>query len=177
MNRTMNKKLLKLIFAALFAALICVSTMVIQIPSPMNGYVNLGDCFVLISGWLLGPLYGFFSAGLGSAMADIFTGYAHYAPGTFVIKGLVAVVGAVIPMCLMPSHRKIGRIIGSVSGEIVMVAGYFGYACLLLGKGLAAASSIPGNLVQGVVGAAAAIILIEILERSKISDKLVNSLN
>ena len=28
--------------------------MVVQIPSPMNGYVNLGDCFVLLSGWLLG---------------------------------------------------------------------------------------------------------------------------
>ena len=40
-----------------------------------------------------------------------------------------------------------------------MVAGYFGYACLLLQKGLAAAASIPGNLVQGGVGIAAATVV------------------
>ena len=40
------------------AALVYVATSIIQIPSPVNGYVNLGDCFVLLSGWLLGPWYG-----------------------------------------------------------------------------------------------------------------------
>ena len=51
-----NKAIRTLVLAALFAALTCVATMVIQIPSPMNGYVNLGDCFVLLAGWVLGPL-------------------------------------------------------------------------------------------------------------------------
>ena len=37
------KKTLKLVMAAMFCALSCVATMVIRIPSPMNGYVNLGD--------------------------------------------------------------------------------------------------------------------------------------
>ena len=50
-----DKKIRKLVLAALLAALVCVATMVVQIPSPMQGYVNLGDCFVLLSGWLLGP--------------------------------------------------------------------------------------------------------------------------
>jgi len=54
-----DKKIRKLVLAALLAALVCVATMVVQIPSPMQGYVNLGDCFVLLSGWLLGPWYGF----------------------------------------------------------------------------------------------------------------------
>ena len=53
-----DKKIRKLVLAALLAALVCVATMVVQIPSPMQGYVNLGDCFVLLSGWLLGPWYG-----------------------------------------------------------------------------------------------------------------------
>ena len=48
-------KVKKLVFSALMAALVYAATMMIQIPSPMNGYVNLGDCFVLLSGWLLGP--------------------------------------------------------------------------------------------------------------------------
>ena len=42
-----EKKIRKLVLAALLAALVCVATMVVQIPSPMQGYVNLGDC----AGW------------------------------------------------------------------------------------------------------------------------------
>ena len=37
-----DMKLRKLVLAALFAALCTVMTMVIQVPSPMQGYVNLG---------------------------------------------------------------------------------------------------------------------------------------
>ena len=59
----------------MLAALVCVATMVIKIPSPLNGYINLGDCIVLLSGWLLSPVYGFMAAGLGSALADLFAGY------------------------------------------------------------------------------------------------------
>ena len=66
-----DKKVQKLVVSALMAALTYVATMVVQIPSPMNGYVNLGDCFVLLSGWLLGPWYGGAAAGIqqkGAAM-------------------------------------------------------------------------------------------------------------
>ncbi len=48
-------KIRKMVLAALMAALTYVATMVVQIPSPMQGFVNLGDCFVLLSGWILGP--------------------------------------------------------------------------------------------------------------------------
>ena len=40
----------KLVLAALMAALTYVATSIVQIPSPMQGYVNLGDCIVLLSG-------------------------------------------------------------------------------------------------------------------------------
>ena len=39
-----DKKLHRLVLAALFTALTTVMTMVIQVPSPMQGYVNLGGC-------------------------------------------------------------------------------------------------------------------------------------
>lgn len=105
-----DKKIRKLVLAALLAALVCVATMVVQIPSPMQGYVNLGDCFVLLSGWLLGPWYGFAAGGIGSMLADIFLGYAHYAPGTLVIKGVMALVAALMyedgPHCDLPHRRR-----------------------------------------------------------------------
>ena len=39
-----HDKLLKLVLAAIFAALTCVATMLIHLPMPAtNGYINLGD--------------------------------------------------------------------------------------------------------------------------------------
>ena len=91
-----NQKVRKLVLSALMAALVYVATSIIQIPSPVNGYVNLGDCFVLLSGWLLGPWYGAAAAGIGSMLVDLLSGYGHYVPGTLIIKGLDALVAALI---------------------------------------------------------------------------------
>ncbi|MBQ3935440.1 MAG: ECF transporter S component, partial [Ruminococcus sp.] len=63
MGRRKNDKIIILVLAGLFAAIITVSTMMIRIPTPTKGYINLGDCFVNIAGWLLGPLYGGAAAG------------------------------------------------------------------------------------------------------------------
>ena len=87
-----GEKTRKLVYAALFAALTCVMTMIVKIPVPATGgYVNLGDCVVLLAGWVLGPMYGGAAAGLGSMLADLVSGYPLYAPGTFVIKACMAV--------------------------------------------------------------------------------------
>lgn len=161
-------KIHKLVFTALLAALVCVSTLLIQIPSPMNGYINFGDCFVLLSGWVLGPVWGFAAGGLGSALADIFSGYTYYAPGTFLIKGTVAVIaplfGVLLQKSLLRGLRPARRlsfacVVSGLAGEAVMVLGYFAYAGLILGNGLAAAASIPGNLVQGGAGILSAVLL------------------
>ena len=49
------EKVRKIIITALMMAIICVATFVVQIPIPATGgFVNLGDCFVLIAGYLLG---------------------------------------------------------------------------------------------------------------------------
>lgn len=168
-NSAINTNLKKLVLAALFAALSCVSTMIIQIPSPMNGYVNLGDCFVLLGGVILGPVWGFLAGGTGSMLADILSGYAHYAPGTFLIKGIMALVLVVLYKKLsskMP--HSVSYLISATVSEFIMIAGYFGYASLILGKGLAAASSIPGNIMQGIFGVVSSFLLIKVIERTKI---------
>ena len=64
-------KIKKLVLAALMAALTYVATSIVQIPSPMQGYVNLGDCIVLLSGWILGPWWGAAAGGIGSMLVDL----------------------------------------------------------------------------------------------------------
>lgn len=164
-----SDKLRKLTLAAMFAALTCVATMVVQIPSPMNGYVNLGDAVVLLCGFLLGPIYGTTAAGIGSMLADIFTGYLHYAPGTLVIKAAMALTASALYKALRSGNlpSALVAVLSGLVAEILMVVGYFGYACLLLGKGLAAAASIPGNIVQGAVSLLCASIVCVVLSRIK----------
>ena len=165
-----DRKIRKLIFSAMLAALITVATMVVKIPSPTNGYVNLGDCFVLLAGWLLGPWYGGAAAGIGAMLSDLLSGYAYYAPATLLIKGLDAVVAALLYRSLR-QHRG-AMIFSGIAGELLMAAGYFGYSALLLGKGLAAALSIPGNLIQGAVGIIVAILLMHLAKRAHLTEKI-----
>lgn len=169
-----NRSTKKVVFTAVMMALTCVATMVIQIPSSTTGYKNLGDCFVLLSGWLLGPIWGTIAGGVGSAMADFLTGYYHYVPGTLIIKGASAFVAAVLYLLLKRAFGKKAEypsmLIGSIAAEAVMVVGYFLYAGLVLGKGLmgeaGAIVSVPGNIVQGAVGIVAAIAIMAIVRDS-----------
>lgn len=55
-----NEKLRKIIMSALFAALACVATMIIKIPTPgTSGYIHPGDAIVILSGAILGPVWGY----------------------------------------------------------------------------------------------------------------------
>ena len=151
------------------AAMVCVATMIIKIPSPMKGYLNIGDCIVLLCGWLLAPGYGFVAAGLGSALADMFSGYLTYAPATFLIKGSMALIAFA---CFKLMNKRIGRlpsqIIGAVLAEIVMVLGYYVFEGFMYGF-IPSAVNIPANAVQGAAGLILGIILVKVFERLKIT--------
>lgn len=160
-----DKKVLKLVISAMFASLVCVATMVIKIPTPTNGYVNIGDCVVLLSGWLLGPVYGVLSAAIGSMMADIFSGYPVYAVATFIIKGVVALIAWVI----FGRHKKsiLRAVISAICAELFMAIAYFVFEWILMGQGIAALAGMPANLLQGLVGIVLALILLKIFTGNK----------
>lgn len=154
-----HEKLVRLTLAAVMTALVFVATYLIHIPMPATGgYVNMGDCMVLLSGFLLGPLWGFAAGGLGSMLTDLILGYGSFAPGTFVIKGLMALCAALILKALR-NKTKLAALLGGIAAELIMVFGYFAYEALLLGFGMGAAGSIPGNALQALVGLAAGILV------------------
>ena len=159
----------RIVIAAMLAALTCVATMIIKIPSPLKGYLNLGDCVVLLAGWMLNPAYGFLAAGLGSALADLFSGYLVYAPVTFIIKGTMALVAFYGFKFL---HNKIGNLLSSiltgVLAEAVMVLGYYVFEGFLYGFGPSLVN-IPANSIQGAAGLVLGYVLIKIFEKSKAS--------
>jgi len=73
----------------LMAALCFVGTtfLMFQIPSPLgNTRFHLGDVFCLLSGLMFGPLAGGMAGSVGMSLSDLVTGYAIYAPSTFVLR-------------------------------------------------------------------------------------------
>ena len=165
----MKNTLHKSIMAAMFASLACVATMIVKIPSPLKGYLNLGDCIVLVAGWMLPPWYGALAAGLGSALADLFSGYALYAPATFVIKGGMALVAFAVFGLLRARIGKFpSRLIGGILAELLMVMGYFVFEGFLYGFAPSVVN-IPANAVQGVAGIIIGLLLIHPLERLKLT--------
>lgn len=165
----MRKNTKILVTSALLAALVCVATIVVKIPSPLKGYINLGDCMVLLSGWILPPAFSFLAAGLGSALADVFSGYFIYAPATFVIKGLVAVTAYFIFRLLEKKAKKdIAAVVSGLVAETVMVAGYYIFEGFMYGFGASAVNILP-NVIQGAAGIILGVILLKIFRKTKIS--------
>ena len=119
----------KIIFAALLAALTFVGTMIIKIPTPTNGYIHPGDGFVLLCGLLLGPIWGGLAGGLGSALSDFIGGYFIYAPATFMIKAITAMITYFIyhrtAKLFKAKSETTALIIAGILGEGFMVFGYF----------------------------------------------------
>lgn len=172
-----NNKLTKLVTAALMAAMTCIVTMIlpIKIPYGNGGYIHPGDGFVLLSGIILGPVYGGFAAAIGSLIADILAGYVQYAIATFVIKFLAAMVAGYIYrfirqrfninkslIDLMIANQS-SVIVAGVFGGIIVTSGYFAYECFLYGSTATALVAVPFNLIQNAMGIIIASIILPLL--------------
>jgi len=143
------------------AALVCVATMLIQLPTPATqGYFNVGDSLIFVSALTFGPIVGLFAGGVGSALADILGGYGYFAPYTLIIKGIEGGLAGVISRRM----ERFGPIVGSIVGGSEMVLGYFITEYFLYGLG-AALTEVPANLVQFLVGILVGIPVSHVIKR------------
>lgn len=144
-----------IVLYALFIAMTVVMTLIIRIPIPFaQGYVNIGDSILLLSGMLLGPAGGFWIGGIGSALADLFTGYSFYAPITFLVKGIE---GLLCGWIFLKMNRT-KPIMSALIAGIWMAIGYVLGDWILFGLA-AGIAAFPMNLMQGIVGAILATLL------------------
>lgn len=168
-----NDALRLLILTALLAALTSVATLVISIPSPTGGFFNLGDSIILLTAFSLPPIYAMAAAGIGSALADLWLGYALYAPATLGIKATMALAAALIFAKAEKSGRRItGAAVGSLAAEGIMVGGYFLYETVLYGAKAAFGNVLLTNLPQGAVGLVGGVALFAALDRLGIRNKI-----
>ena len=145
----------KLALAAGLAATTTVATMLIQIPiPPTRGYLNFGEILVFTSALLFGRFVGGLAGGVGSAMADVITGYGYFAPYTLIIKGLEGFLAGAIRDGKSTRRDLLGWFVGAVA----MVTGYFLVEAYVMGFGVPAALvEVPSNTIQVVSGAVIAV--------------------
>jgi len=169
-----NNKTKNLTVLGLLIALVAISTMVIQVPVPATeGYIHLGDSVIFLVAILFGSRRGMIAGGLGSAIADILTGYTHWAIPTLIIKGIMGYLVGKISNIDDKNILNTRNIISLIVGVIWMVLGYFLGGAALKGSFLVSATSIPSNLVQGIGGALIFIPLGIALKKTVIAKKYV----
>jgi len=144
------------------AALVTVATFIVQIPNPATrGYINFGDIMIFVSALSFGPIVGGFAGSVGSAIADIASGYGYFAPFTFVIKGVEGALAGFIS-----NRTSVPRdILAVVVGGAEMIIGYFLVEFFPLQFEWAALTEVPGNISQILVGGFIGVPLAVIIRR------------
>ena len=147
-----NKKVKSITYTALFAALVCIATLIIKIPSVVtNGYVHLGDGFIFIAVILLGKRNGALAGAIGASLADTLGGYSHYIIPSFIIKLIMGyIMGLFIEKNIL--SNKTSWLIGALLGSLWQIIAYYIVGSLFVGSFLTTLIDIPANTVQSLVG-------------------------
>ena len=174
-----NKKIKKLVLCALLSAICYILTLFTSIPALYTkGFVNLGDLSVALCAYVAGGAFGALSASIGSVLADISMGFALYAPATFIIKGIMALIESYFFIKAKHSKKRVNIVLnfifGCVLAEAFMVMGYFAFEYLLYG--IAAAVSVTGNVIQSLVSVVASLAVIPVFKNNKIISKMSESM-
>jgi uncharacterized membrane protein len=157
---------------ALFSAIVAVATWAIHIPIPAtSGILNFGDTIIFIAAGLLGPISAMIAGAVGSALGDVLSGAAQFAPWTFVIKGIEGLIAGLLVKAIR-SDLKAGRgtilyFLSFLVAGLWMVAGYFGAEYVIFGLDWAPPiGELPFNLVQAGISAVIGGILTPVLVRT-----------
>lgn len=160
----------KVVLCALMMCLIMVAILFIRIPIPFTqGYVHPGDAFIFLAVLVLGWKYGAVAAAFGGMLGDVLGGFATWAPWTFCIKGIMAIImGLIIEAAFRKTDAGRARlvimeIVAMVLAGAVMTAGYYAAEGIMYGNWIVAAIGIPWNIGQFAVGMVLALLLSEAL--------------
>ena len=150
----MSSSTKKLCVDGLLIALVCVATMVIQIPiAGTGGYIHPGDSMIFLAAVFFGKRHGAVAGGLGSALADLLSGYAHWALFSLIIKGLIGyLAGSLADYSKHGQFFSFRNVLGTIAAALWMVIGYLLAGTVLNTSFTVALASVPANLLQAFGG-------------------------
>lgn len=154
---------------AMMTAMVMIATTFFKVPNAM-GYIHLGDGFVLLAAIILPKKYACFAGGVGAGLADIYGGYAVWAPWTLVIK-IVMVLIVQLFFDFLTKRASNGKHIAKIAGipfaelfayvlaVLWTVSGYYIAQGFISGNWIAPVADVPGNVLQAAVGSIIAILV------------------
>jgi uncharacterized membrane protein len=174
---TMNNNKLKfVILSGLFSAIVFVATYAVRIPLPglaTGGLIHLGNIALFTIAIIFGERYGAISGAFGMALFDVLSPWVIWAPGTFIIRGLMGfLVGKIANGHSRKGQSLIFNLLAMIISGIWMIVGYFGYNLLLYGDWPAAVASIPGDMTQLAIGIIISLPLILSMNKSGVTKML-----
>lgn len=167
---------------AVLTAVTVVFTFMVKIPiAPTKGYVHLGDVAIFFTAFTFGPVTAMISGALGTGIADLLAGYPQWAPISFFIHGIQGFLAGAIMRSAFLKVKAAGAgeqeqrrsfqfpiaraIAAGAAGLIILVGFYFLAGAAMVGFS-AALFEIPGNIIQGSVGAIGGILLAKAVYRA-----------
>jgi uncharacterized membrane protein len=154
---TVNNKTKDIVLNALLIAIVFIATYFIQFQLPFSatgGLVHMGNVALFTIALTLGARKGAIAGAFGMGLFDIVSGWLAWAPGTFIVRGLMGfIIGAISEWGQKRGLNSI--VIGVIAiliSSIWMLGGYYVVEGLLYGNWIAPVNSIPGNLTQIAIG-------------------------
>lgn len=156
MQQSLTSSTRRIVYGALFVTLVFVATNIrIHVPILMatGGLVHLGTLMLFVIAVKYGPTYGAIAGSIGMTLMNLLSEFAHWAPGTFVIRLSVGyLIGWIALSPQGQGASKTRNILALVVGGLVNALGYWLYESIILGIGfIPSLGSVPGNLTQIVI--------------------------
>ena len=153
--------------SGIFSALVFVITAYLHIPTT-NGYVHCGDGFIFIAACILPMPYSIMVGVLGAMLADLLTGFAIWAPGSMIIKGLLALLFTCKSNKII-TKRNLAMLLPAA---LISAAGYCLYEALITGSFIAALAGIPASLVQALASSVVFVALGAAMDKYNLKKKM-----
>ncbi|MGG4267502.1 ECF transporter S component [Peribacillus simplex] len=151
-----SQKTMDLIITAMLIALVFLSTFFLNIKLPIaakGGLVHLGTAMLFIASFLFGPKKAALAGAIGMGLFDIVGGWTLWAPITIVARGLQGYIVGKIAWSKGRNGTSIAfNVIATIVSIPFMLAVYYIGEGILYGNWFAPLASIPGDLVQNILG-------------------------
>ena len=154
--------------SGIFSALVFVITAYLHVPT-YNGYVHCGDGVIFIAACILPMPYSVAVGVLGAMLADLLTGFAIWAPGSMIIKGLLVLLFT----CRSNKIVTKRNLVALLPAALISAAGYYLYEALITGSFTASLSGIPASLVQATASSIVYVAIGAAMDKYDIKKKML----
>ena len=156
--------------SGVFSALVFVVTAYLHIPT-YNGYVHCGDGLIILAACILPMPYAVAVGAVGAALADLLTGFAIWAPGSMIIKALIATLFSCKAKKIVTSRN----LIMLIPAAVISALGYYLYEALITGSLIASLAGIPASIVQAVASSIVFVAAGVAMDKYNLKNKLLEN--